>query len=535
MIFDKNSCMLISAGGTDIFVAKFNSTGSVMWCRRAGRNSADSDDRANGIAYDPLQDAIFLTGKMKGGTGNTFPPLSINGAGNHDAFIARYNSSNGDCVWVKRIGGSAAIVTTSNGISYSNSTVCIVGTSNAVTLTVDTLPMPIGTGVNKIFVACFDSITSNLAWTSFGGNPNDDNYGNAIAMDAQGNTFVTGNFYTTCTFQTVTVPTNGGGNDAVVAKFSSSGTIQWVKAFGGPIDGDSGLALVADSTQSVFAVGLVSGNAQFGSYIKSGNLAQADLFVVHLKSLNGDVNWVSRSSGSGYTVDAKVITTDLANDVIIGGSIRGTMTINGASISSNGALNSDSLYATIKVLCSKCPGGKYYDSNATIYDVNLCKNCPGGKYSVTPGITKESECLPCIAGAYALPGSKECTLCPRGTFSALPGASSVASCQSCSAGTYTSSNGSISCSYCFAGTYSTGGAQACFLCPAGTFSGESNANSIASCKKCSVGSFSPFDGATTCQLCGPGTYNDQENKTLCNLCPQGTYTSSVRKFVTINV
>ena len=59
-----NSISLVSAGGEDVFVAKYGTNQNLIWARRAG---GTGNDRANGIAFDiGNQGGVILAGQFSG-------------------------------------------------------------------------------------------------------------------------------------------------------------------------------------------------------------------------------------------------------------------------------------------------------------------------------------------------------------------------------------------------------------------------------------------------------------------------------------
>jgi Beta-propeller repeat len=96
------STLLTSAGGTDILVAKYNTSGVPQWAKRAGGTGNDSGASIAMDAYNNL----FLTGSFTGtATFGTLPALTS--AGNSDVFVAKYNSSGAE-QWVQKAGGGGA-------------------------------------------------------------------------------------------------------------------------------------------------------------------------------------------------------------------------------------------------------------------------------------------------------------------------------------------------------------------------------------------------------------------------------------------
>ncbi|MHC5044579.1 MAG: hypothetical protein ACYTGI_19650, partial [Planctomycetota bacterium] len=95
---------LTSAGGHDIFVARYNTDGTLAWAKRAG--GADSD---RGIGIAALADgSCVVTGLFAAAA--TFGPGEVGetvltSAGGYDVFVARYNAD-GTLAWAKRAGGA---------------------------------------------------------------------------------------------------------------------------------------------------------------------------------------------------------------------------------------------------------------------------------------------------------------------------------------------------------------------------------------------------------------------------------------------
>ena len=76
-----------NAGSADLFVVKYNSSGTKQWTKQLGSSSRDYD---YGVATDSSGN-VYVTGNTAGGLdGNT-------NAGNADIFVVKYNSS-----WTKQ-------------------------------------------------------------------------------------------------------------------------------------------------------------------------------------------------------------------------------------------------------------------------------------------------------------------------------------------------------------------------------------------------------------------------------------------------
>ena len=109
------------------------------------------------------------------------------------------------------------------------------------------------------------SSTGALAWElaqKAGGSSGDDR-SNAVAVDSNGDVYVTGAFEQTATFGSTTL-TTAGNDDIFVAKMNSTGHWLWAVQAGGTYD-DQGMDLAIDSSGDVFVTGKFQTTAQFGS------------------------------------------------------------------------------------------------------------------------------------------------------------------------------------------------------------------------------------------------------------------------------
>ena len=101
-----------SSGGEDIFLVKYNSSGTKQWTNQLGTSSTDY---GTGVTTD-LSGNIYVTGITYGGLdGNK-------SSGKSDIFLVKYNSS-GTKQWTKQLGTSSTdwasgVTTDSSGNIY---------------------------------------------------------------------------------------------------------------------------------------------------------------------------------------------------------------------------------------------------------------------------------------------------------------------------------------------------------------------------------------------------------------------------------
>ncbi len=93
---------LTSAGGLDMFVAKYDSSGNYRWANSMGGSGTDV---AQAIAVS--RGNVYVTGVFNSATANFNPGGTLAAIGGLDVFLAKYDL-NGNYLWANSIGGSSA-------------------------------------------------------------------------------------------------------------------------------------------------------------------------------------------------------------------------------------------------------------------------------------------------------------------------------------------------------------------------------------------------------------------------------------------
>jgi len=308
-----------SAGGSDIFVLKLNSSATFQWVSTFGSTSIDVGED---ITVDSSGNS-YITGYFEGtvdfGAGN------VTSAGSADIFVLKLNSS-GTFQWVNTYGGSAFdvgmdITVDSSGNSYITGyfegTVDFGGGS--VT----------SAGAADIFILKLNS-SGTFQWVNiFGGTSTD--VGQGIAVDSSDNSYITGSFLGTVDFGGGNV-TSAGSDDIFVLKLNSSGTFQWVSTFGGTSI-DIGEDITVDSSGNSYITGWFRETVDFGG----GNVTSAgggDILVLKLNS-SGTFQWVNTYGGTSGDV-GEGITVDSSGNSYITGWFRETVDFGGGNVTSAG-------------------------------------------------------------------------------------------------------------------------------------------------------------------------------------------------------
>jgi len=214
---------LVSAGGVDIFLVKYDPLGNVLWAKSAGGAGADG---GYGVAVDAFGN-VCITGYFSSSP-FMIGAFTFTNAGGDDIFIAKYDSA-GNVLWAKSAGGTSYDDAYSIS-SDSSGNVFITGIFDSPLLTFGSYTLN-NAGGHDIFLAKYDS-SGNVLWAKSAGGTSDD-FGYHIATDASGNVYLTGYYNSSSiTFGSFTFTNAGIGDNAFLIKYNSSGNVIWAKNIG---------------------------------------------------------------------------------------------------------------------------------------------------------------------------------------------------------------------------------------------------------------------------------------------------------------
>jgi len=219
--------ILTTAGGFDVFVAKYNPDGTLAFAKSAGGTTDESDQGFLGITA-LSDDSVVVTGEYSGtatfGAGEAGVTTLIS-AGGFEVFVAKYNPD-GTLAFAKSAGGTGSDFG-SDITALSDNSIVITGTySGTATFGageagVTTL---ISAGSFDIFVAKYNPDGTLAFAKSVGGTGFD--RGNDITTLSDKSVVVTGQYASTATFGAgdarSTTLISAGFQDIFVAKYKTS-------------------------------------------------------------------------------------------------------------------------------------------------------------------------------------------------------------------------------------------------------------------------------------------------------------------------
>ena len=236
----------VGAGSADLILVKFKSSGIVQWQKTLG---GSTNDYGYSVAVAP-DGSVYVCGY----TGSA-------GAGSFDLLLIKFSSS-GTVQWQKTLGSRSLDVGYSVAVAPDGS-VYICGYSEFNTI-----------GEYDFVLAKFSS-SGTVQWQKRLGSRHFE-MGRYVAVAPDGSVYVCG----------YTAETTNGNPALLLVKFSSSGTVKWQKILGGKfVETGGSVAFAPDG--SVYACG----------YTTTVGAGSADLLLAKFSS-SGTVQWQKTLGGS---------------------------------------------------------------------------------------------------------------------------------------------------------------------------------------------------------------------------------------------
>lgn len=378
---------LTSKGSTDMFAAKLDKTGKVLWAIGAGGIYADY---GYGIDVDSKGN-VYVTGSFQDTA--SFGTATFTTKGSNDIFLAKLDS-NGTWSSVQQFGGTSSDIAYDLKVDNKDAPHIAGIFANSIEIGSTTLS---SNGSDDIFVAKWNASGQSMWAKNAGGSGND--RVTRLAVDASNNAYVVGYFNDTTTIGTTTLKTNGS-NDFFVAKFNNQGTIQWAQS-GGSIDSDYAYGVAVDKAGNVYIGGYFDSTLFLDSIVLFSR-RNNDIFIAKLDS-QGRYTGAIQAGGdnsSDVLYDLEVDSTDV---LYATGSFQTAATFGKSSIGSAGSNDSWSArYGRVS-----CPPGHKMCGGVCTYNLidkancgacgtqcsssqvcwsnqcGVCESCPSKVFSVT--------------------------------------------------------------------------------------------------------------------------------------------------------
>jgi hypothetical protein len=290
----------------DICVAKFSSTGDLIW------NTFLGDSNQN-IGYDIAVDSdsnVYVSGSSPYTWG---APVDVD---HGEGGVLLKLDSNGDLLWNTFMGSDVA------GMVIDATSIYISGGSGS---TWGDEPLNDFAGGSDISVAKFNRTNGHLTWNTFYGGAVGD-YALGMTIDGSGNLYVTGEGHS----WGHPVQESNGAWEGFLLKMDSSGTLIWNTFMGGEVV-DACTAVAVDGSGNVYVAG--HSNYPWGSPTPAFT-AWEEAFVAKLDSTNGCLTWNAFLGGSNGDDAGNAIAVDNSGNIYVTGHSTATW---GAPLSPFGA------------------------------------------------------------------------------------------------------------------------------------------------------------------------------------------------------
>ncbi len=376
--FNPSGDSLKSIGGADVFLAKYDTAGTLIWAKTLGNTSGDlgykvAVDRSGNVY---LVGCFYKTAYFNGlGSGDTLTAVGTS----QDAFVAKYDGT-GRFLWANAISGSNSEYAYGVATDASGS-VFVTGKFNGTTnfnsdRSGDTL---MTAGNYDGFLVKYDSAGRFLWVNAMAGSAGD--LGQDVAVDGRGDVYVAGTFTKTANFNrdgnsdTLSAGT-GISSDAFLAKYDAAGRFLWVNGIGSSRSNDIGRGVAVDASGNVYTTGRFQDTVNFNRG-GSGRTLIAKGVGGYLAKYDpaGGFLWVEGIGGIGSSVDWLGVVVDNRGHIFTTGYFSGTITVDSVSgtqltpkggidmyIVKYGCSDTTSSYITTSVAC-----GASYTFNGSVY------------------------------------------------------------------------------------------------------------------------------------------------------------------------
>ncbi len=278
-----NGEVLPNAGDYDLFVAKYDGEGKLLWIRTAG---GVGYDYGHGIALDSRGDVV-VTGSVAGVAKFGEKELKSEGRA---IFCAKYDGD-GNLKWVTGTNGKAS--GSGHGIGVDGKDAIYLAGTVSGSGRFDEQAIEAGlTGATFLAKLHSDGKVEWLRTEGVGG-------GGAgiheVAVDASGRVWVAGMFKGMFLLNKRTYMTTGAkDNDGFLAHYSPQGELLWERVLQGP-QVDYCLGVATNGKGTVYVTGEFSAKATFGEHLLESRGA-TDVYVAALDE-HGGFRWLVQAGG----------------------------------------------------------------------------------------------------------------------------------------------------------------------------------------------------------------------------------------------
>lgn len=290
--------LTINDGSKQIFLAKYNAEGQVLWAKQLPGYVVD-------MAVD-AQDNLYLMGSFLGTM--TLGDYKLTASTGSNYFAVKYSES-GNVIWATQTNGShynvAAIAASPTGELY------ITGTFSGSTSFSD---VTLSSGTNSAFFVVKYDVHGKVIWGNTIKGSSDKNYEIGMATDVEGAVYITSSISVgTLEFSSLLLTNSKGGPNTFVSKYQPNGQLHWAKLINQNQEdySETRSSLIAvDKNKNVYLVGRFNNYTRFEAGPElTASIAGTNGFFAKYDT-EGNFKWVTETGGifafaTGLTIDPK--------------------------------------------------------------------------------------------------------------------------------------------------------------------------------------------------------------------------------------
>ncbi|MBK7849753.1 MAG: hypothetical protein IPJ66_01095 [Bacteroidetes bacterium] len=310
---------LQSNGSSDMFIAKYNSFGDIVWVKQFGGDGSDLSSReyASGV-IDTISHCIYVAGDFSGSM-SLSPSIVLNGPTTFSATFLAKLDLNGNFIWGKKIGN------TRNSLLYPYLHNGLLYTTGEVydTMFIDSYLLTRGE-----FLARFDSV-GNCLWARTVISPNTSAYIQASFIDED---IVLSGIFNRDTLNIDTISLFGKGNyDGFLTRIDSTGKVKWAQQIGS-VGFDQIGEVYIDNNKDIYFGGKFEDSLTIDSILLTNT--GTDLFLAKLNK-DGNIFWLKQGHSTGTNNNIYRLTPFHDSEIVITGSFNASITFGNQNMSTS--------------------------------------------------------------------------------------------------------------------------------------------------------------------------------------------------------
>ena len=307
-----------------------------QWAERVA--SAGGSPPNHGPIFGATLDAYdnsYITGWFDGTNNFAGVTLTNQSVGGADIFVAKYNSI-GALQWVERAGGTSFNFGRGVGVDTNGNAYVTGGVYGPANFGTNLLP---ASSYVNFFLAKYNS-AGGVQWVRQSAAGYDVN-GNGLAVDGVGNSYamveLDGVTPVTLGTNTLSIP-SGYGDSTVLAKYDSTGALQWAQLLGalntGGYNQVVGSGVAVDALGNVYACGTFVSALAIGNTTLMASGGGKNLFLAKFTN-SGALVWATNSTGGNPNGGG--VAVDPAGNPYVCCSYANTISFGAVSLTNGGA------------------------------------------------------------------------------------------------------------------------------------------------------------------------------------------------------